>query len=495
MKKTLLLFVIFLTGQAATVQAQCTVSNLSIEVVNFNTATCQVTFNISFEQEVNSGNKFAYIHLWEASKYHTPASAWPATGNNVVYSSPSKYPEKANLINALATVVVIFNGTANPSIGTTYYPDPAPTGVTPLSSGVTITKTILPGGLMEREEISGLSVTLPNCSGVVTFKGDIWASQAANGKNVHCAIQGLTFSINNPQITAAFKVCNPRSISFGIKNNEPVASITERFIIWKDDGDGVFEPFTGAGGDGPALFTSADTTLAPGGIQSRTQFAYPGSNIPGENASLWLEVIVPSSSYSTVAFIGNAEAGCIPLPVNFKSFNANRNKSNVGLVWETTSETNNKGFAVQRKIGGNQFTTIAFVNSKAEGGNSGYDLIYSFTDNNPVNAVSQYRLEQVDLDGKYKHSEIRSVRGDGQAIKTIVFPNPSSSGHVNVVFEESTSMKDIQLLDMNGRVVSQWKNQINNIKIDNLKPGFYNLRIMDQSTKEQSMEKIIINKY
>jgi hypothetical protein len=185
----------------------------------------------------------------------------------------------------------------------------------------------------------------------------------------------------------------------------------------------------------------------------------------------------------------------IPLPVSFKSFNANRNKSNVGLVWETSSESNNKGFQVQRKIGGNDFETIAFVNTKANAGNSVSDLTYSYTDVNASQGVSQYRLLQVDFDGQSKHSDIRSVKGEEQSSKTIVYPNPSSNGKVNVVFEDTRSIRDIQLMDMSGRVVNQWRNQTsNNIQIDNLVPGFYNLRIVDQSTKEQSVEKIIIRK-
>ncbi len=163
------------------------------------------------------------------------------------------------------------------------------------------------------------------------------------------------------------------------------------------------------------------------------------------------------------------------------------------MVWETTTESNNKGFQVQRKEGGNDFKTIAFVNTKAKNGNSESDLSYSFTDVNNLKGVSQYRLLQEYFDGKSKYSDIRSVKGEGQSARTIVYPNPSTTGTVNVVFEEARSIRDIQLMDMNGRIVNQWKNLTNNnFKIDNLVPGFYNLRVVDQGTKEQTIEKIII---
>ncbi len=489
MKQILLsLFVFTVVGSTVKLKAQCTVSNLAIQVVSFNTSTCQVTFNISFEQEVNSGNKFAYIHLWRDGAYHTPAAAWP-TGGAAIYSGPSKFPEAAQLVNALATIAIEFNGTLSPTIGSTYYPDNT---VTPVTAGLSITKTLLPGGVTERETISGLVLTSSPCTGVVTFKGDIWASQAANGKNVHCAVQGLTFNINNPQITSAFKVCDPRSITFGIKNNG-TSPITEHYVLYKDDGDGVFEPF--AGQDGTGILTGADTTLAPGGIQSRFQLAFPGSTTPGENSSFWLQVVVPATGFTTVAFISNNSVGCAPLPVDFKSFTAARNRSTVLLKWETMTEQNNSGFAIERNTGNNVWQEIAFVPSQASGGNSSDLLAYQYIDANNSKGVTQYRIRQVDIDNRSKYSQIRSVRGDGQAGKTLVYPNPSNDGRVNIVFEDKDVVRDIAVADMSGRIIKQLKGVSNNsILIDNLSPGMYSIRILSVETGEQVVEKIVVNK-
>ncbi len=104
--------------------------------------------------------------------YHTPSSNWPTTEGNIINGGPSKAPIKADLINALVTIVLVFNGTASPSIGTIYYPDVAPTGVTLLTTGLFIVKIILPEGTREREIILGLKLTLTSCTGVVSFKGD-----------------------------------------------------------------------------------------------------------------------------------------------------------------------------------------------------------------------------------------------------------------------------------------------------------------------------------
>jgi hypothetical protein len=185
-----------------------------------------------------------------------------------------------------------------------------------------------------------------------------------------------------------------------------------------------------------------------------------------------------------------------PLPVSFKSFAASRTKNLVDLKWTTASESNNLGFEIQRLIGAGSWKTVSFVYTQAIAGNSGSDLNYSYTDINSTKGITQYRLRQVDIDQKSKYSEIRAVRGDGQSGKTIVFPNPGiAGGKVNVIFEDADGTRDVSLIDLNGRIVKQWKNITNNnLQIENLTPGFYNLKVTVRETGEQTIEKIVVNK-
>ena len=184
----------------------------------------------------------------------------------------------------------------------------------------------------------------------------------------------------------------------------------------------------------------------------------------------------------------------IGLPVSFKSFTAVRNRSNVSVKWETASEINNSGFSVERNVRGT-WEQVAFVPSQAAGGNSDAVLSYSVNDLNNERGVSQYRIKQIDIDAKSKFSEVRAVRGEGQAGKTTVYPNPSSNGRVNVVFEDATVSRDVSVLDMSGRIVKQFRGVTNNnIQIENLNPGMYSIKISVPATGEQTMEKIIVNK-
>src|SRR3990172_2309871 len=49
------------------------------------------------------------------------------------------------------------------------------------------------------------------------------------------------------------------------------------------------------------------------------------------------------------------------LPVELKSFSASVSDGFVNLSWSTATETNNRGFEIQRKVAGNDFVSIVFV--------------------------------------------------------------------------------------------------------------------------------------
>jgi len=184
-----------------------------------------------------------------------------------------------------------------------------------------------------------------------------------------------------------------------------------------------------------------------------------------------------------------------PLPVAFGAFSANRTNSVVALKWTTATESNNLGFEIQRLIGSGSWQTISFVATQAAQGNSASDLIYTFTDMNQTKGISQYRIKQIDIDKRSKYSEIRAVRGENQKGKTIVYPNPSSDGKVNIVFDDASGIRDISLMDMNGRVIKQMKGVTNNnIVFDNLTAGIYTVRIVNNETSEQEVQKFVVNK-
>ncbi len=94
--------------------------------------------------------------------------------------------------------------------------------------------------------------------------------------------------------------------------------------------------------------------------------------------------------------------GQYSLPVEFTSFNAATNESNVSLNWATATETNNKGFEIQRKSEKGDFAKIGFVNGA---GTSSQPHTYSYVDSKLTTGKYTYRLKQVDLDGSFAYSK------------------------------------------------------------------------------------------
>jgi hypothetical protein len=238
--------------------------------------------------------------------------------------------------------------------------------------------------------------------------------------------------------------------------------------------------------------TAADGVAVGGGNVATVNLQTDFLDVPIKKGSSVIVQIITASGCIQITRVFTTD--CIGLPVNFKSFTAARNRSVVALKWETSAEQDNSGFAVERNIGGT-WQEIAFVPTQAQGGNSSDLLTYTYNDLNTYKGISQYRLRQVDYNGMSKNSEIRSVRGEGQLTKTIVYPNPSADGKVNVVFEDANVTRNVSVIDMSGRIIKQWRNVTNNnLQIENLNAGVYSIRIVSVETGEQVVEKIVVNK-
>jgi hypothetical protein len=164
------------------------------------------------------------------------------------------------------------------------------------------------------------------------------------------------------------------------------------------------------------------------------------------------------------------------------------------VKWETVTEINNSGFAIERNINGT-WEQVGYVTSQATNGNSIAPLYYQFNDLNNTKGITQYRVKQIDIDAKGKYTDIRAVRGEDQSGSVIIYPNPTNDGKVNIVFEDANVTRDIAVSDMSGRTVKQMRGVTNNnITIENLNPGMYTVRIVAPATGDQIVQKIVVNK-
>ncbi len=102
-----------------------------------------------------------------------------------------------------------------------------------------------------------------------------------------------------------------------------------------------------------------------------------------------------------------------PIPVELISFRADVIAGNVVLNWSTATETNNRGFDVERQVSGKQYVVsslwekIGFVEGN---GTSTSAHSYSYTDKNVSEDKYSYRLKQIDFDGTFKYSNVVEVK-------------------------------------------------------------------------------------
>lgn len=161
-----------------------------------------------------------------------------------------------------------------------------------------------------------------------------------------------------------------------------------------------------------------------------------------------------------------------PLPVKLISFNGTAKNTDALLLWSTASETNNKGFEVERSIDGKNFTRIDFVKGAI---NSNVTQKYSYTDRE-VFANSKtvyYRLKQVDMDGKFEYTKTITINSEKtNNTNIVVYPNPINDV-LNIEMESFTNTSaKLVITDLAGKKVKETvlnvNEGINKFTLDNL---------------------------
>lgn len=115
--------------------------------------------------------------------------------------------------------------------------------------------------------------------------------------------------------------------------------------------------------------------------------------------------IITSTNY-TLGAPTPGSAGVTLLPVEFTAFTAQVARGGAQLHWQTATESNNKGFFVQRSADGQRWQDLGFV---AGHGDSHTTRDYAYLDEQPHTGTNYYRLLQMDHDGQTAHSAIAQV--------------------------------------------------------------------------------------
>jgi hypothetical protein len=185
-------------------------------------------------------------------------------------------------------------------------------------------------------------------------------------------------------------------------------------------------------------------------------------------------------------YMGADEAN-IPLPVQMISFTGLKENQINRLMWSTSSETNNKGFELQRSADGRNFSTIAFIATKAERGNSSSSLNYSFSDEKPFAGTNYYRLKQIDNDARTSYSSLVTLKGNKNFSVSAVYPNPAKDEIKLSINADRDGKITYSIIDITGKILQQKAvnlasgNNNLNLNIAALPAGLYQIRILTES--------------
>jgi len=311
------------------------------------------------------------------------------------------------------------------------------------AAGTYMVKDIYPGMFLSSEasivsvvgNIIYLQATTP------TYLRELWKSDGTDAgtvlvKDIYPGVSG-SGTPGNYGLTKSFAVGN----TFLFQATTSSTGIE----LWKTDG------------------TDAGTTM----IQD-LQSGAAGTN-PGFFIQLGSTVLFNDNPTTTGEELYKLDATVLPL--RLLNFTAAFKNGKVDCQWKTTNEQNTGSFDVERSMDGRIYTAVGNVAAF----NTSGDHQYNYTDNNialPGVPVVYYRLKQKDIDGRFTYSAIILVKLTDKT-EISLYPNPASdiiniSGWKNIA--------QMQLYDISGKKLNEWKAAQPSIRIDNLANGTYVLK-------------------
>src|SRR5690606_25908032 len=168
------------------------------------------------------------------------------------------------------------------------------------------------------------------------------------------------------------------------------------------------------------------------------------------------------------------------VPVELVSFAASVNQNVVDLKWITATETNNKGFEVERKSANGSFEKIAFVDGK---GTSTDISAYVYSDAVEKAGKYTYRLKQIDFDGTFTYSnavEVEIIAAPGEYTLAQNYPNPFNPATTITFNMPEAGMANLAVYNLLGEKVAELVNEVKesgfhtvNFDASNLASGTY----------------------
>jgi len=214
-----------------------------------------------------------------------------------------------------------------------------------------------------------------------------------------------------------------------------------------NDGGGSGPHGPGGGGGGGLIYANMPLNAASsanGGIHGTTNGGISYNSLSGAGGIfLQNQIITPPVL-------------CLPLPLNFLYLSAIRN-NNIQLDWQVNNETGIQSYTIERSFNGIDFVPAGNMGARSSG--TGH---YSFIDLTPITAGDIfYRVKAIKANGEGLYSAIATVKGTAGSRNFFVTPNPANDLASLTVTSADGGMATVRLMDISGRVVWQFRQQIN----------------------------------
>ncbi|MBK9416962.1 MAG: hypothetical protein IPN62_06625 [Flavobacteriales bacterium] len=222
--------------------------------------------------------------------------------------------------------------------------------------------------------------------------------------------------------------------------------------------------------------TGLANSIPPGGD--------PGNYGPELPVIAGQQYIICLSNYSYVTttvpldFFGTAEVQCgTVLPMELLGFSAAAEGQDVRVQWTTATERDNDHFEVERSTDMVQWDRAGMLYGS---GSSGSVHHYELIDIHPGGTVLYYRLKQVDTNGSFDYSDVRTVELDKAGTREL-WPQPSTG----TFMVASATLEGLTLVDALGQVVRTTISPGSitgtvEIRMDTPTPGWYILLFPDE---------------
>ena len=242
----------------------------------------------------------------------------------------------------------------------------------------------------------------------------------------------------------------------------------------------------------------------------RVQFIAANLNFPGRSAVLidnYLKTSVPVSlndtTYINFNITGEAASTAADrfsliisnsvseglAPVEFIFSNAARTNQTVNLSWKAENISKGNIFSIQKSGDGINFLNAAEI-SVSDAAKSQYE----YSDNSPKEGDNYYRIATADKNGKLSYSKTMKVNVAAESGEVTVYPNPATAENLNLKMANlAPGEYNIRIINSFGQVFLQKKVQYNGgVAVERIQPaqkvpsGIYRVEIVSPDGKRKT---------